>query len=245
MSKLKDLTGQTFGRLTATSCTKIDNKVMWDCSCSCGSRASVLSTSLVQGKTKSCGCLKKELTSARFKTHGMAGSIEYRHYANMLSRCTNPNHPDYEHYTGRGIGVCQEFVESFESFYKEIGPKPVGKWSVGRISNIGNYEIGNIRWETDKEQAINHSMQRNNTSGHVGITVRSTEADGARVVSRYNDASGKRHSKSFSVLRHGLELAIKLAVAWREDRLSELVAEGVVYGEYHGLPDSTAIQGVA
>jgi hypothetical protein len=177
--------------------------------------------------------------SKKFTTHGMSGSVEYRHYANMLSRCTNPNHPDYEHYTSRGITVCKEFEDDFLAFYNEIGPKPTGKWSVGRIDNKEGYKPGNIRWETDEQQARNHSLQKNNTSGINGIIVRYDKSKGNRVIARYNDPiSKKRISKSWGFGTRSLEEATALAQEWRNSKLEELKRLGVEYGEHHGIADN-------
>lgn len=236
--KITDLTGRSFGRLTVVAMKRNNRGVVaWDCICACGNTKNIIPSSLVQGKSKSCGCLKKEVTSDRFTTHGMSSSIEYRHYANMLSRCTNENHPDYEHYSSRGIKVCQEFIDDFLVFLKEIGLKPKGKWSVGRIDNKLGYQLGNIRWETDKQQARNHSLQSNNKTGVVGVLLRTTEQDGSRFIARYNDENGKRQSKSFSILKHGYDEALSLAKEWRENAMKDLQTKGVYYGEHHGVAD--------
>lgn len=236
--KIIDLSGKVFSRWTVVDMARNSKgKIVWNCECSCGTKNVVLPSSLVSGKSKSCGCLKKEVTSMHFTTHGMSTSIEYRHYANMLSRCTNKNHPDYEHYTSRGIGVCQEFIDDFLNFYNEIGNKPDGKWSVGRIDNTKSYERGNIRWETDHQQARNHSLQSNNKTGIVGVLLRDVPGQGYRAIARYNDENGKRVSKSFSVAKYGVEQALQLSKEWRELKLKLMLPLGVIYGEFHGMPD--------
>ena len=236
--KIVDLEGRVFSRCTVISMARNKyEKVVWNCECSCGAIKQVLPSSLVGGKSKSCGCLKREVTSRVFTKHGMSSSIEYRHYAAMLGRCTNKNHPDYDHYSTRGITVCQEFVDDFLNFYREIGTKPVGKWSVGRIDNTLGYQVGNIRWEDDHQQARNHSLQSNNTTGVVGVSLRVTERDGSRFIARYNDENGKRISKSFSVARYGMDIAMQLAKDWRNKEMKKLQEKGVIYGEYHGVAD--------
>lgn len=239
MTKFVDITGSTFERLTATSYYKNDKKlIIWRCQCSCGNITESRLYDLKSGKHRSCGCLKSEESSKRFKTHGMSTSPEYRHYANMLSRCTNPNHPDYDHYTSRGITVCESFANDFVAFYEEIGQKPEGKWSVGRIDNKEGYKLGNIRWETDEQQARNHSLQKNNTSGLNGIMVRYDKNKGNRVIARYNDPFlGKRVSKSWGFGTRSLEQATALAQEWRTSKLEELKNLGIEYGEFHGSPD--------
>jgi hypothetical protein len=124
-------------------------------------------------------------------------------------------------------------------FYNELGKKPKGKWSVGRINNNVGYTKGNIRWESDEEQARNHSMQSNNTSGHTGISIRLNQPENSdRVVARIGISEKKRISKSFSILENGLGEAVKLAVEWRESKIKELEARGIIYGQFHGVKDN-------
>lgn len=93
--------------------------------------------------------------------HGHAGRLsgsqspEYIAWCRMKSRCGNPLAPDYPRYGGRGIRVCPQWEASFEAFFSYIGPKPTPDHSVDRINNNGNYEPGNVRWATRKEQARN------------------------------------------------------------------------------------------
>lgn len=73
----------------------------------------------------------------------------------MRTRCTNPNHNSYKHYGGRGIRVCDEWAQSFQSFYAHVGPKPSPDHTLDRIDNDRGYEPGNVRWATWKEQGEN------------------------------------------------------------------------------------------
>lgn len=236
MGKFKDLTGQVFERWTALSYVKVGGRTHWNCECSCGTLRAVNASDLVNGKSKSCGCLKNETTSKLMTTHGMSKSVEYRHYAGMLARCSDTDDKNYEDYGARGITVCEEFLDDFLNFYREMGPKPTDgqRWSVGRIDNNQGYNVGNVRWELDATQARNHSLQKNNTSGHAGINIRYTERDGDRVVARYNTLDGERVSKSFSVGKLGLDKAMSLAVGWRKEKILELNAMGAGYAESHG-----------
>lgn len=160
MPNLKDHTGSRFGRLTVVgrAGTSPSKKVLWLCNCDCGEQATCIAQELTTGSTKSCGCLRREVTSQRATTHGMCrdGSLppEYHSWSNMIQRCTNPNNPKYDDYGGRGITVCARWVDSFESFLEDMGEKPEG-YSVERINNNGNYEPGNCRWATQAEQVIN------------------------------------------------------------------------------------------
>lgn len=239
MTRKLDITGLKFGRWTALEFavpTGVFKNSTWKCQCDCGEIVDVLQTSLIQGKSKSCGCLRKEINSKIHKTHGMSTSIEYRHYAGMMSRCFNKNSDDYPSYGAVGITVCREFVDDFLVFYNEIGPKPIGagRRSVGRIDNTLGYILGNVRWENDDQQARNHSLQSNNKTGHAGVTLRATESDGIRVIARYSSLEGNRVSKSFSVRIFGMDTAVSLAAQWRKDMIEKLNEAGADYAESHG-----------
>jgi hypothetical protein len=83
-------------------------------------------------------------------------SPEYRAWLNMKSRCFSQSYRDRHRYSGRGITVCQEWVESYEAFYQAVGPRPGPGYSLDRYpDNNGNYEPGNVRWATKKEQSRN------------------------------------------------------------------------------------------
>jgi hypothetical protein len=86
--------------------------------------------------------------------HGKTTSPEYTSWANMKQRCYNPNNVGYKDYGGRGITVCPEWVDDFQQFYEDMGPRPEGH-SIDRIDNDGHYEPGNCRWATAKQQRNN------------------------------------------------------------------------------------------
>lgn len=109
----------------------------------------------------------------RTKTHGDSGhDYKYKTWSGMKERCHNKNSERYESYGGRGIKVCDEWVNSYIAFRDYIldtlGERPEGH-SLDRINNDGNYEPGNLRWASRKQQANNRRMRNNNTSGYVGI----------------------------------------------------------------------------
>lgn len=155
MSKFIDLTGQKFGRLTVIDRASINKhgKPAWNCICDCGMSAVVLGRNLKGGYTRSCGCLHKEVMSK----HGMHGTRTYDTWRSMIQRCINTRCPVYDHYGGRGIKVCDRWL-NFKNFYEDMGVRPEGT-SIERVDVNGNYEPGKCIWATPKEQSAN---RRNN-----------------------------------------------------------------------------------
>lgn len=156
MSKLIDLSGQRFGRLTVIERTEKESKgqARWLCRCDCGNTAIVQSYDLRSGNTQSCGCQRKE-----HFTHFVHGHSKERIYAiwkGMKSRCFNKNRKHYKDYGGRGITVCQEWKDDFESFYEwSIANGYSDDLSIDRINSDGNYEPSNCRWADGITQGNN------------------------------------------------------------------------------------------
>jgi hypothetical protein len=113
-----DLAGKRFGRWSVVAYAK-DGK--WSCVCECDTRAVVRGSQLRGGKSKSCGCLKRELTKVRATKHGMSGTPEYSSWRAMMERCYNPRHPHYENYGGRGIVVRKDW-HSILSWFADNAP---------------------------------------------------------------------------------------------------------------------------
>lgn len=163
-----NMVGEKHGRLTviAQNPQRLRGQLTWDCVCDCGERIlAVKGGDLRSGNTKSCGCLRREMGAAlggASRKHGESlhnrsgrGSTpEYSAWANMKSRCQNPNHRSYGDYGGRGITVCERW-QSFESFIADMGRRPNDFHSLDRIDNNGNYEPGNVRWATSQQQNAN------------------------------------------------------------------------------------------
>jgi hypothetical protein len=162
--------GDRFGRFTLKergpdARYKTGTCIRWICICDCGDEKLVRLFTLKNGSSKSCGCLQKELISKRCFKHGHRRigktgkpSIYYSMWHGMITRCEYKNGRDYHRYGGRGIIVAPEFHDAatfIKYILKNIGPRPSDIYSIDRINNDGNYEPGNLRWATDKEQANN------------------------------------------------------------------------------------------
>ena len=162
MPKLKDLTGQRFGRLVAISLSGRNKHghILWRCLCECRNYTVVPQGHLSSGHTKSCGCLfSTEARSLARTTHGMSGTTTYLAWQRMISRCYCEKTTRYEEWGGRGIAVCERWMTSFENFLADMGKRPPGL-SLDRIDGNGNYEPGNCRWSTPTEQAWNRRSTR-------------------------------------------------------------------------------------
>lgn len=167
MGTFIDLTGQRFGRLIVIKRdgTTRSKHTRWLCKCDCGNFTYVSRVSLKNGSTKSCGCLKKEKFT-NYK-HGKVNNRLYYIYNGMKARCYNKNHHAYNCYGGRGIKICDKWLEKesgFMNFYNwAINNGYQEGLSIDRIDVNGNYEPVNCRWVTQK-------VQTNNTRRNVYIT---------------------------------------------------------------------------
>ena len=138
--------GGVYGRWTVVS---LQTEMRWAalCGCACGTVREVLKASLNNGGSTSCGCVKPE-------KHGRSGSNKtYRAWANMKARCSNPAHPSYHLYGGRGVAVCDEW-QSFEPFYQDMGEAPKGATLERKDTNEG-YCKSNCIWTSHKDNCQN------------------------------------------------------------------------------------------
>lgn len=177
--KAKDLTGQVFGKLTAiefAGITRTPNGSslrMWKCSCECGNETVVARSSLLSGKTISCGCHGKMLLGDFTRKHGKSKTREYYSWLSMVRRCREPNHLEYSNYGGRGISVCEEWVDmgsslGFVKFLEDMGECPEG-YTLDRIDVNGDYCKENCRWADKTMQSFNQRRSITNTSGRTGV----------------------------------------------------------------------------
>lgn len=153
----KDLSGKRFGRLLVIEPLEQRSKkgyVLWRCKCDCGNEKIAESRNLLCGGTTSCGCFAREESSRRAKTHGGTGKRLYNVHRTMLGRCNNPNAHEYENYGGRGIKVCDEWLDygEFEKWALANGYQEDkrGRCTLDRIDVNGDYEPSNCRWVTMK-----------------------------------------------------------------------------------------------
>lgn len=170
--KTPNIVGQTFGRLTVVSFAGYHTNggsctyAFWMCRCICNPeqikpyRADILRS----GRVQSCGCYQRDMRRQRSLRHGQAQdgkkTPEYHCWGSMLHRCRNPHNKNFHHYGGRGITVCQEWVDSFETFFADMGPRPSPTHSLERKDNALGYTPDNCLWATRAEQQLNRRTTR-------------------------------------------------------------------------------------
>jgi hypothetical protein len=175
--KFIDRTGHKYGKLTVTSFSHMENgRAVWNCVCDCGKQAIVRGNALQRKNTRSCGCLFSTL-------NGKSKRSEYTIWRLMKYRCLDKGCDQYHNYGGRGITICKQWIDSYECFLSDMGPRPSRQYTLDRIDNNGKYEPGNCRWATRKEQA-------NNTSTNKWITFNGKTA----TVTQWADSIGLKAS---------------------------------------------------
>lgn len=174
-NSLIDRVGERFGRLVVVS--RADDyiapngkkHIRWKCLCDCGQETTADVCQLVQGHTKSCGCLHNELLQTGNVKHGGRYDRLYKVYANMKNRCYNQNSNDYQYYGARGIKICTEWLNDYTAFknwayangYDDSAQH--GQCTIDRIDVNGNYEPSNCRWVSMSVQSKNRRNVINKT----------------------------------------------------------------------------------
>lgn len=151
-----DVSGLTFGSLTALHPERKGNHVFWRCACRCGGTPLIRVDRLQSRRPGDCACPRRAHGYARRGQYGP----EYRTWMRMNSRCYVVGDNSYDRYGAKGVTVCGEWRRDFLAFLNHIGPKPGPEYTLDRIYGSRGYEPGNVRWATRKEQQNNLSTNR-------------------------------------------------------------------------------------
>jgi predicted SprT family Zn-dependent metalloprotease len=150
-----DITGRHFHSWTVLSRITVKNRTeaSYVCQCACGTLQTLYAHRLVNGRTKACrSCVTV------FRKHGLYKTAAYKIWQGMKKRCFYPRATYYSYYGGRGITICERWLR-FENFFADMGERPEGM-QIDRIDVNGNYEPGNCRWVTPKENIHNRRISK-------------------------------------------------------------------------------------
>lgn len=236
MPKFKDITGQRFGKLLISGLTgeiNRDRRHLWNAKCDCGRECKVISKYLINGETKSCGCLRSETCIKRNTTHGLRHTREYSIWLGIKKRCLDENHSTYKNYGRVGVSIYNPWADDFEKFLDYVGKCPDSNSTLDRINNNQGYIPGNVRWLSSNDQRRNRRKFKNNKTGVCGVGLKKRNGLVVSYVAQWKE-NGKSKTKDFNVNTLGNELALFMACEYREQRINFLRLCGVFYSENHG-----------
>lgn len=212
VSRKRDLAGETVGhwRVLAEYGRNAYGAVLWLCVCACGTRRTVVSSSLVNGKSTNCGCVQKQKNTVRSTKHGLHHTPERAVWSAMKQRCSNPKVPSYPYYGGRGIKVSPEWQDSFAAFIRDMGRRPSAAHTLERLDNSKGYCKENCAWVSRTDNNRNKRTYRTNNTGVSGIT-RTKEG-------KFNVSIGKSGKRSYIGRYDTLDEAVAARKAAEEAR---------------------------
>lgn len=164
-ARLIDITGRRFGMWVAIAHQRGG---FWLFQCDCGEMKIVNKGNVVQGLSRSCGCVQREKLIVRNTSHGLTHHRGYHRWASMLDRCESPENPSWKNYGGRGISVCERWHD-VANFIEDMGDPPPGL-TLERLDNDLGYSPENCEWASRKKQAANRRPGHCSNCGRVGHT---------------------------------------------------------------------------
>jgi len=219
-----DRTGQKCRALTTTSTWERRGKrIFWLCKCECGGERWIPSSRYFKQRTTDCGCgIGKRDRKSKYIgiiKDGTNSKI-YNVWSGIIRRCTNPNYKRYHKYGGRGIKVCDEWLNSFEAFYNDMGDLPFEGATIDRIDNDDGYYKENCRWVTMQQNAWNQGAQEGSSSKYKGVSKVNSMNKGTRwhsSIKRTLDGEHIQKSKTFDTETEAAE--------WYNEQAKELFGE--------------------
>lgn len=205
---MNDLTGKKFSRLTVLSRHGLNKQgsATWLVKCDCGNHKVISSPHLTTGSTVSCGCWRAERLGDMTREHGDSGSTEFKRWLSLIGRCNNPSDKAFGDYGGRGIKVCERWME-YENFLSDMGRCPSKEHTIDRVDNDGGYNKANCRWATKTEQ--NNNRRSNVVIEHDGRKMTATQwskeigVKYTTILYRLNAGYDLKNIFSRKQLRHG------------------------------------------